>query len=96
LGLRGAKYRFQRDSAHRRLLTLCAGVGLDTTAARFHVAPNEPREGMLAAVREHLPEVVVMGTHARRGLSRMLLGSVTDYVIHAAWNVDVLAVPPER
>lgn len=95
-GLRGEKSRLQRDSAHRRLLALCASVGLATSSARFHILPGEPREGILAAIRTHMPEVVVMGTHARRGLARMLIGSVADYVIHSAWHVDVLAVPPHR
>jgi len=96
LGLRGAKKKLQRENAASKLLTLCASVGMETSRARVHVLPGRARSGILAEIRAHMPDVVVMGTHARRGLARMLIGSVADYVIHAAWNVDVLAVPPEK
>jgi nucleotide-binding universal stress UspA family protein len=96
LGLRGRGNKLQRENAAAKILTLCASVGMETSRARVHVLPGSPRGGILAEIRAHMPDVVVMGTHARRGLARMLLGSAADYVIHAAWNVDVLAVPPEN
>ncbi len=96
LGLRGKKGRLQREDASAKLLTLCASAGMETARAQFHVLPASPRDGILAEIRRHMPDVVVMGTHARRGLARMLLGSVADYVIHSAWSVDVLAAPPEE
>ena len=38
--------------------------------------------------------VIVMATHARRGIKRMLLGSVTEAVLRRS-RAPVLAVPPE-
>jgi len=47
-------------------------------------------------VRARVPDLVAMGTHARTGVMRVVLGSVADYVIHAASAVDVLVVPPGK
>ena len=54
----------------------------------------EPREGILGEVRARAPDLIAMGTHARTGMARVVLGSVADYVLHAACGVDVLVAPP--
>jgi nucleotide-binding universal stress UspA family protein len=43
------------------------------------------------ATNEHV-DLVVMSTHGRSGLSRMLIGSVTDRLVRAA-KCPVLVVP---
>lgn len=52
-----------------------------------------PAEGILEAIRRSRADVAVMATHGRRGLLRLVMGSVTDKVLRTA-NVPVLAVPP--
>jgi len=52
-----------------------------------------PYEAILSYASENDIDLVVMGTHGRRGLSRVLLGSVTERVIRLS-NDPVLAVPP--
>ena len=42
-----------------------------------------PPEEILAAVQREGADLVVMGTHGRTGLGRVLLGSVTERVIRA-------------
>lgn len=54
---------------------------------------DTPVAGILAGIERCRPELVVMATHARRGLSRVALGSVTEGVIRRS-PVPVLAVPP--
>ena len=39
------------------------------------------------------PDLLVMGTHNRSGLSRALIGSVTEEALRTL-KVDILAVPP--
>jgi nucleotide-binding universal stress UspA family protein/predicted phosphoribosyltransferase len=51
-----------------------------------------PAEGIERAVRERSADVVVMGTHGRRGIARALLGSVAARVIRTA-SVPVVTVP---
>jgi nucleotide-binding universal stress UspA family protein len=48
----------------------------------------------IVAQAEHLSaDLIVMGTHARQGVQRLLLGSVTERVLRTA-HVPVLTVPP--
>lgn len=48
----------------------------------------------IVAQAEHLAaDLIVMGTHARKGVQRLLLGSVTERVLRTA-HVPVLTVPP--
>ena len=52
-----------------------------------------PYEAILSYASENDIDLIVMGTHGRRGLSRVLLGSVTERVVRLS-NDPVLAVPP--
>jgi nucleotide-binding universal stress UspA family protein len=54
---------------------------------------GSPYEAILSYASENDIDLIVMGTHGRRGLSRVLLGSVTERVIRLS-NDPVLAVPP--
>ncbi len=73
------------------------------THLRKFVAETAPEDGAIAVrVEEGLPadairaaaanaDLVVMGTHGRRGINRLLLGSVTERVLRES-KVPVLAV----
>ncbi len=52
---------------------------------------GDPPEEVLAAAAGTGADLIVMGTHGRRGLSRLLMGSVTSHVILQS-GVDVLVV----
>ncbi|MDX1411568.1 MAG: universal stress protein [Nitrospirales bacterium] len=41
-------------------------------------------EAILGRIHERRPDLVVMGTHGRRGFSRLLNGSITESVLHRA------------
>ncbi len=64
--------------------------GLDVEAM---VVAGEPVDVILAVAGRPDVERIVMGTHARRGLRRLVLGSVAERVIAKA-TVPVLVVPP--
>jgi nucleotide-binding universal stress UspA family protein len=70
----------------KRLRALCRG-------ARARVEEGDPVRAILRAARG--ADVVVMGTNGRRGLSRMLLGSVCEGVVRLS-PVPVLAVRARR
>jgi nucleotide-binding universal stress UspA family protein len=63
-----------------------AGVDVETT-----VTAGTAYRSILEYVDEHDVDLVVMGTHGRRGLDRYLLGSVTERVVRTA-DVPVLTV----
>ena len=48
------------------------------------VALGDPRESIHAVAKDIGAELIVMGTHGRRGLSRALLGSTAEYVVRTA------------
>jgi nucleotide-binding universal stress UspA family protein len=58
----------------------------EKTVVSEHAAP--------AIVREAQDSLVVMATHARKGIGRAFLGSVADAVVRAAQG-PVLVIPPE-
>lgn len=54
-----------------------AGIG----QTESHVREGHPAQAILDSVAEWAIDLVVMGTHGRRGLDRVLLGSVAEEVV---------------
>ncbi len=48
------------------------------------VKSGDPREVIVDAAKDLKAEVIVMGTHGRRGLSRAIIGSVAESVVRTA------------
>ena len=54
----------------------------------------DPRHAIVEAAREWPADVIVMGSHGRRGVDRLLLGSVAESVVrHAPCSVDIVRMP---
>jgi len=64
-------------------------------AAKAILTTGVPWRQIVAGIEEIKADLVVMGTHARRGVERMLLGSVAEKIVRAS-SVPVLTVPPPR
>ena len=56
----------------------------DLSVTQKQVEADAPAERLLAYVEDEDIDLIVMGTHGRRGLSRALLGSVTETVVRQA------------
>jgi nucleotide-binding universal stress UspA family protein len=54
---------------------------------------SNPAEGIVQAIRRIGPDVVVVASHGRSGVSRAVLGSVAETVVRHA-SAPVLVVPP--
>ena len=76
------------EEATRRVAAAAerAGVGCETT-----VATGTAYSAIRDYVDERAIDMVVMGTHGRKGLDRYLLGSVTERVVRTS-DVPVLTV----
>jgi nucleotide-binding universal stress UspA family protein len=61
----------------------------------LRVDEGSPTEVISRAVSELRPDLLVMGTHGRSALLKVLIGSVTEEALRSL-NVDILAVPPAR
>ena len=64
-----------------------AGVAVETE----HVRRQYPAEGILRAAEAVVADLIVMGSHGRRGLGRLLLGSQVSEVLSRT-KVPVLVV----
>jgi nucleotide-binding universal stress UspA family protein len=60
--------------------------------ARGLVLPGAPDEAIAEAVKENDADLVIMGTHGRKGVARFLVGSVASRVISTA-PCPVMTVP---
>jgi len=77
---------------------LVGRVAADLNAAGFRaegqVVRGDPREAIVHAARAGSADLIVMGSHGRSGLAKLLLGSVASYVVsHAPCNVLVVKLP---
>jgi nucleotide-binding universal stress UspA family protein len=52
--------------------------------AAIRVEAGEPSDGILEAARAVRADLIVMGTHGRTGIARLLLGSVAEAVLRRA------------
>jgi len=59
--------------------------------AEGEVAVGDPRERLLEFAREQRADLIVMGSHGRTGVRKLLLGSVSSHVVtHAPCSVLVV------
>ncbi len=56
---------------------------------------GEPSQGLLEAARRCSPDLIVMGRRGRVGLAELLLGSVSNYIVHRA-RCSVLVVQGQQ
>ena len=87
-----------RDEQRRQGNELVSQAAWELKAAGFKTS-TEDREGdarhaILDVAEEWGPDVIVLGSHGRRGIDRFLLGSVSESVVrHAPCSADVVRAP---
>jgi universal stress protein A len=101
----GAQYA-RAFGAHIHLLHISAAAGMDAMQPLADMRADagddvsvtvvgrsgEPSEEILRYAASHAIDLIVMGTHGRTGVSRVLLGSVAESVLRNA-SCPVLVVP---
>jgi nucleotide-binding universal stress UspA family protein len=85
----------ERVRVSEDLTAFLAANGLEDHGQSIHVEEGGPSEVIARAVERSRPDVLVIGTNARSGIARALLGSVTEEALRSL-DVDILAVAPER
>lgn len=73
-----------RARAAREMGALVRAARRAGVRVQSKVVAGAPHDAILRAARARRPEVIVMGTHGRTGLGRLLLGSVATRVTAAA------------
>lgn len=83
-------------TAKAELAVLAGRAAAAGATARTHVRCDNVVLGLLDAIDDLSPQLVVLGSHGRAGVSRVLMGSVSESVTRRS-HVPVLIVPaPER
>ena len=82
----------QAKAASETLAAIKAEAGqAGVTAETMYVADAQPAEAILAAAQSHQCDLIVMGSHGRRGLGRLVLGSKA-YEVVSHGHIPVLVV----
>jgi universal stress protein A len=88
-----ALYEDQKKDAEAKLADI-AKQKLARLQHEAHVYTGDVVASILQAQAKHQPDLLVMATHGRRGLSRMFLGSVAEAVVRKA-TCPVLTIREE-
>ncbi|MDW8352265.1 MAG: universal stress protein [Anaerolineae bacterium] len=94
---------FVPATAMPEAVQLSAGEYLEQLASRLHIAgfkvnsavlDGKVADALLKFAKSEGVDLIVMSTHGRTGLSRLLMGSVAEQIVHGA-HCPVLLVRPE-
>lgn len=84
-----------REHAARNAAEVLADLPRWAVRWRTLMIYGEPRGAILRTARNNHADLIAIGTHARRGLSRVPIGSVAEWVLAGA-DCDVLVARPAR
>ena len=77
-------FRNMEEAASRMMDEFVAEYLKKRTKFETRIAPGLPAEQVVHLAKSEKVDVIVMGTHGRSGLKRLMIGSVTDKVIRSA------------
>jgi nucleotide-binding universal stress UspA family protein len=92
VALRMDQLRGRNEAAVQSIATDARAAGVDTT---FLVWQGEPGPSVVAAAEAEAADIIVIGATTRPRVSRLLLGSVSEHILHAA-HCPVLVVRPRE
>ncbi len=81
------------EGAQKRLYEFAEEHFGQPPPARVKVVAGDPSEEILRYIQEEGIDLVVMGTHGRKGLDKVIFGSVAERVVKSA-PVPVMVVNP--
>lgn len=73
-----------RDSLTAKAQSIVQRAKAAGANAAFLVWEGEPGEAIVAAADAEDADLIIVGSHGRSGVSRFLIGSVSDYVVRHA------------
>ena len=92
------KHRFEENArihAYDKLKKMAAGLENEDITVEVRATVGRPAEEILRLADEEGCGLIAMSTHGRNAITRGILGSVTDKVLHAS-DAPVLTIAPER
>lgn len=88
------RYDEEALRARNDCIAVCERIIRDRVPFELHMLTGAPAETLLTAVKTWQPAVVVVGSHGRSALKRLLLGSVSTALCQRS-SAPVLVIPPE-
>jgi nucleotide-binding universal stress UspA family protein len=85
----GNRLTARAETIAGRASALAHARGVD---AESRVLEGNPSEALIAAAVQERSDLIVIGSHGRRGIQRLLLGSIAETVVRTA-PIPVLVVP---
>ena len=87
------QYEKLADNAAEKTLNAAAAVAKQAGVAceTLHVRDHAAVDGIITAAKDNGCDLIVTGTHGRRGINRMMLGSQAVKVLHHS-EIPVLVV----
>ena len=79
--------------AEAELQAFLDGSDYERLNATYILKEGDPYEAIAAAAKETNADIVLIGTHGRTGLAKIILGSVAERIL-SRLDIDILAVPP--
>ena len=88
-----------RTASFDRARAMVERVAAQLESRGFHPGVStpdaDPRHAIIDAAREWPADLIVIGSHGRRGFERLFLGSVAESVVrHAPCSVHIVRMPP--
>lgn len=85
-----------RENAERDMTEFLSRVSNPAAKAFTHrLISGDPASAIIAEATKPGYDLLVVGTHGRTGVTKLLLGSVTEKLIRLS-SIPVLTVPPPR
>lgn len=89
-------YETMQNAANQRLGELLSGEEVKELKPEYAMRIGRPADEIVRFAADHPIDLIVMGTHGREGVARVLIGSVAETVVRRA-TCPVLTVHyPER
>jgi nucleotide-binding universal stress UspA family protein len=73
-----------REAAKAQLDETLAGVRKELPRVSGTLKQGAPWQEVLGVIESSKPDLVIMGTHGRKGVRRMLLGSVAEKIVRTS------------
>jgi nucleotide-binding universal stress UspA family protein len=83
------------DGAEKRLYEFAGEHFKDFEGVKSKVTAGDPSDEILNYIDTNKIDLVIMGTHGRKGLDKVIFGSVAERVVKSA-TVPVMVVNPFR
>lgn len=89
-------FETMQNAAHDRLGSLLTEADTRELRPERVMRLGKPSDEIVRYAQEHDINLIVMGTHGREGVARVLMGSVAETVVRRAWCPVLTVHSPEH